>query len=376
MRPLRVGVNLLWLVPGVVGGSEEYTVRLLAALADLDPDDLDVTLFVTRSFVDRYPDLVDRFSTAVCPITGRSKPVRIAAESTWLLLAARRRCIDLLHHAGGTIPPLRATPAMVTIHDLQPLLHPEHFSRVKTAYLRWRLEPSARKARCVVTLTAYTAATITDRFHVPVELVSPGYTAAADEQPVGDPAATYDLTGPFFLYPAITYPHKNHATLVRAFAAVVAQRPDALLVLTHRAAQTEESLRDLITRLGIAKNVRRLGHIPRGDLAWLYRHAVALTFPSRFEGFGMPVLEAMGHRCPVIAADSAALPEVVGDAGLLVSPDDDAGWTAAMLDLLTDDDRRDELAEAAFARAMADFQWEHSAEQLRAAYRRVGARPR
>jgi alpha-1,3-rhamnosyl/mannosyltransferase len=138
----------------------------------------------------------------------------------------------------------------------------------------------------------------------------------------------------------------------------------------------EQPVRDLVTRLGLTKNVRRLGHIPRGDLTWLYRQAVALTFPSRFEGFGMPVLEAMGHRCPVIAADSAALPEVVGDAGVLVHPDDVAGWTAAMLALLTDEDRRDELAEAAFARAMVDFQWEHSAERLRATYLRVGATAR
>src|SRR5438067_9090044 len=116
---LRVGVNLLWLVPGFVGGSEEYTVRLLAALRDLDPDDLDVTLFVTRSFLDPYPDLVEGFTTAVCPISGRSRARRVAAESTWLVRQARRRRVELLHHAGGTIPPLRATAPMVTVHDLQ-----------------------------------------------------------------------------------------------------------------------------------------------------------------------------------------------------------------------------------------------------------------
>ena len=373
MSRLRVGVNLLWLVPGVVGGSEEYTVRLLAALRDLDPDDVDVTLFVTRSFLDTYRDLASRFTTVVCPISGRSRPIRVAAESTWLLVEARRRRIQLLHHAGGTIPPLRATPSIVTVHDLQPLLFPEHFSRVKNAYLRWRLRPSVRRSKAVVTLTAYTASTITDIFGVPVELVPPGYTAALDDQPTRDPRAAFELTGPFFLYPAITYPHKNHAMLVRAFAGVVATHPDALLVLTHRAAQMEDDLQALIASRQLTKNVRRLGHVDRGDLNWLYANAVALAFPSRFEGFGMPVLEAMGHRCAVIAARSAALPEVVGDAGVLVDPDDEQAWTAAMVDLLDDSAHREQLAVAAARRVEDHFQWKASAERLRQLYLRVGA---
>ena len=372
--PLRVGVNLLWLVPGEVGGSEEYTVRLLAALRDLDPDDLDVTLFVNRSFVDTYRDLADGFPTVVGPISGRSRAGRVAAESTWLLWHARRRKLDLLHHTGGTIPPLRATPAIVTIHDLQPLLHPEHFTATKTTYLRWRLGPSIRKSRAVVTLTGYTAATISQRFGVAVELVLPGYTATLAREPDGDPGERYDLTGPFFLYPAITYPHKNHTMLVRAFAGVVQQRPDALLVLTHRAAQTEDELRAVIAELRLTKNVRRLGHIDRADLDWLYAHAMALTFPSSFEGFGMPVLEAMAHRCPVIAADNTALPEVVGDSGVLVAPHDVAGWTSAMLELLGDGARRDALAAAGAARVATHFQWRMSAEQLRRVYLDAGKR--
>jgi alpha-1,3-rhamnosyl/mannosyltransferase len=373
MSRIRVGVNLLWLVPGVVGGSEEYTVRLLAALHDLDPDDLDVTLFVTRSFLEAYRDFASGFTTVVCPISGRSRPLRVAAESSWLLVEARRRGIQLLHHAGGTIPPVRATPSIVTIHDLQPLLFPEHFSRVKNAYLRWRLRPSVCKPKAVVTLTAYTASTITDAFGVPVELVPPGYTAARDDQPTRDPRNAYDVTGPFFLYPAITYPHKNHAMLVRAFAEVVSTHPEALLVLTHRAAQMEDELQRLIASLALSKNVRRLGHVDRGDLNWFYANAVALTFPSRFEGFGMPVLEAMGHRCAVIAARSAALPEVVGDAGVLIDPDDEAGWTAAMVDLLEDDAHRGQLASAAADRVARDFQWRASAERLRRLYARLGA---
>ena len=127
----------------------------------------------------------------------------------------------------------------------------------------------------------------------------------------------------------------------------------------------------LIESLGIAGSVRRLGHIDRGDLNWLYKHAVALTFPSRFEGFGLPVLEAMGHGCPVIAAATTALPEVVGESGVLLSPDDSDAWAAAMIELLTDDARREWLAEAAIART-AEFRWSASAKELEQAYERAG----
>jgi alpha-1,3-rhamnosyl/mannosyltransferase len=370
VKKLHVGVNLLWLVPGVVGGSEEYMTRLIAALLDDPSNDLDLTLFVLRPFVDAYPDLVEDVPTVVCPLDGRLKAVRVGAEATWLAVQARRHRVDLLHHAGGTMPLLRATRSIVTIHDLQPLLLPANFIRAKQAYLRWRLPAAARRARLVITLTQYTKATIVEQLHVPPEriaVVSPGYTPALAEEAKGDPRAAYDLTGPFFLYPAITYPHKNHKLLVEAFAKVLRRQPDALLVLTHRPAEMEQELLALIESLGIGSSIRRLGHIDRGDLDWLYKHAVALTFPSRFEGFGLPVLEAMGHGCPVIAAATTALPEVVGPSGILLSPDDSDAWAAAMIELLTDDDRREWLSEAAIART-AEFRWAASAEQLRSAY--------
>ncbi len=374
MKRLHVGVNMLWLVPGVVGGSEEYTTRLIAAMLEHPPDDVDLTLFVLRPFVATYPELVDAVPTVVCPVGAGSKAVRIAAEATWLAAAARRRRVDVLHHAGGTIPLVRATPALLTIHDLQPLLLPDNFSRVKQWYLRWRLPASARRSRLVVTLTEYTRRTIVERLGVPEEriaIVSPGYTAALAEEPVGDPGARYDITGPFFLYPAITYPHKNHELLVKAFAKVVATRPDALLVLTHRAAQMEPFLTELAASLGVTERIRRLGHIDRGDLNWFYRHATAVTFPSHFEGFGLPVLEAMGHGCPVIAANTTALPEVVGGCGVLLDPDDADAWAEAMLALLDDEERRLWLAEAGIART-AEFRWSASAMQLRAVYERMG----
>jgi len=375
---LHVGVNLLWLVPGVVGGSEEYTTRLISAIAERDPgagERIELTLFVLRPFVASYPDLVEAFDTVVCPLSGGSKAARVAAEASWLLAAARRRRVEVLHHAGGTIPLLRATPSLLTIHDLQPLLLVgSSHGAVKQAYLRARLGPSARRARLIVTLTEFTRSTIVDRLGVErdkVMLVPPGYTPALVQEPEGDPRAAYRLDRAFFLYPAITYPHKNHTTAVRALARLVERGDDVLLVLTGRAGDGEDELWQVARSLGVDGRIRRLGRVPRGDLDWLYRHAAGLVFPSRFEGFGLPVLEAMGQGCPVIAARATALPEVVGEAGILVDPDDVEGWADAMACLLHDARRRDWLVEASIARTV-EFRWRASADALVAAYRRAG----
>jgi alpha-1,3-rhamnosyl/mannosyltransferase len=374
--PLRVGVNLLWLVPGVVGGSEEYTVRLLMAMADHPPDDIVLTLFVNRSFTAAYPELTAAFPTVVCPFIERSKALRVAAEASWLLVQARRRHLDLLHHAGGTIPLLRATPSATTIHDLQPLLLPDNFSVTKQRYLRWRLPPTVRRSRLLITLTEHTKRSVIERFGRAPEdfaLVPPGYTVTLSVEPEGDPITTYDIDGPFFLYAAITYPHKNHALLLRAFALLLERHPEALLVLTGGEATEEGNVTALIERLGIGERVRRVGRVPSSDLEWFFHHAIALTHTSMFEGFGLPVLEAMGHGCPVLAADTTAVPEVAGDAAILLPLEDPAAWATAMAEVLEDENTQVRLRNAGIAR-VAQFQWTASAEHLVDAYRRAAAR--
>jgi alpha-1,3-rhamnosyl/mannosyltransferase len=140
------------------------------------------------------------------------------------------------------------------------------------------------------------------------------------------------------------------------------------LVLTGGEAQEEENVAELIDRLGLRGRIMRTGRIPRDDLLAILRGAVALTFPSRYEGFGLPVLEAMSLGTPVVAADTTALPEVVGDGGRLISPDDPEAWSDAMLELLADEPARAALAEAGRSRA-AEFSWKATALQTIQVYR-------
>ena len=376
----HIGWNLLWMDPGVVGGSEEYTVRLLGALLDASPTDLRVTAFVNRNLVEVYPALWDRLDTVVAPVSGSSRLARVAAESTWLAVELERRRVDLTHHLGGTVPVVRPGPVVVTIHDLQPLAMPEHFAPVKRAYIRRALPFAARHAARIVTLTEFTRADIVARLHArreDVAVVPSGITVPDGPPPVEEIAAVlarYDLTDrPFFVYPAITYPHKNHVTLLHAFAGVLGAHPEAVLVLTSGSAQSEEVMWATADRLGIREAIRRPGRIPRGDLDTMYWAATAMVFPSRFEGFGLPVLEAMARRCPVVAADTTALPEVVGDAGLLVGALDVSGWTTAMRQLLDDPAVGDRLRTVGLVRA-ATYGWERAVDEVCAVYREVSAR--
>jgi glycosyltransferase involved in cell wall biosynthesis len=342
----RVGVNLLWLVPGDVGGSESWATGVLGAVADDAPADLTVVVFATAAVLDAYPRLGDAFEVVRVPAPiGPSRALRVAAESSWLAGAARRAAIDVLHHPGGTIPVVRATPSIVTIHDLQPLTLPEHFSRAKRSYLRARLGPSVRRARVVTAVSAFTAADVVDRLDADpgrVMLTPP----AVDPDPAPPAieaeavAAAYRLTPRWFVYPAITYPHKNHAVLLHALAELRHTHDDVSLVLTGGAGSEEGRLHSLAERLGVADRVRRPGRVPADHLDRLYRGAVACAFPSTYEAVGLPVLEAMARSCPVIASNAAGLVDAVGDAADILDPDDPAAWAAAMGRLLDDDQHR------------------------------------
>ncbi len=379
--PVRVGVNLLWLVPGEVGGSEEYTVRLLGALADLDLDDLDVTLYVNGRFGTAHAALADRFRTVVAPVAGTSRLRRVAAESSWLAARTRRDHVEVVHHAGGTMPAVRTGAGVVTLHDLQPITHPERFGLVKRTYIRLVAPRSLRAAAAVVCLTDFTAGDAVAVAGVDPTRVRLVPCGVDDPGPGPDPLVQeavlerHRLMGrPFVLYPAITYAHKNHETLVAAFARLAADHPDVKLVLTGGEGSYEPVVRAAIHAYGLADRVERTGRIPEAELEVLYRRATVMAFPSRYEGFGLPVLEAMVRGCPVVASDAGGLPGVAGDAAVLVDPLDAHAWADALVDLLDQPERRTVLSRLGVERAR-HFRWPDAAEALAAVYRETARRP-
>ncbi|CAB4615552.1 unannotated protein [freshwater metagenome] len=376
--PVRLGVNLLWLVPGEVGGSEEYTVGLLRALAEQGDPRIDVTLYVNRRFRHAYPDLLRAFNSRVAPVSGSSRILRVLVEASWLAHRSRRDDIAFIHHTGGTMPAVRPVPGIVTLHDLQPMTHPERFGFIKRTYIRWIAPRSLRSAVAVVCLTGFTAQDAIQRAGVRRDRVHIVPCGVETEVEAPDPVVQNSilerygiLERRYVLYPAITYAHKNHEMLVASFARVCGERPDTMLVLTGGTGPNEEVVQAAIDAYGLRGRVVRPGRVPESELGVLYRNAHMLAFPSLYEGFGLPALEAMSRGCPVIASRVGGLPEVTGNAAVLLDPFDTAGWVTAMADLFDHPSRRIELSRRGRLRA-AEFRWPDSARSLASLYTSTG----
>lgn len=329
----ELAVNLLWCVPGAVGGSEEYLARQLIGLGEAAPDLADhLRIYALPGWSDAHPDLAARYRITTAPVDGRSRARRVLAESTWL--ASRTRGCRLVHHGGGTIPPRSPSARLLTIHDLQYLDHPRYFTAVKRIYLTVAVPRSVRKAAVIVVPSAFVRDTVVDAFGVTSErVVIVRHGVDVDGSRSTTPADTlrprYALgQAPIVVYPAITHPHKNHRFLIDLMAGPWRER-DVTLVLLGGVGAAEADVRAAIARAGLGERVVKPGRVSAADRDGLLAMAEALVFPSEYEGFGVPVLEAMAIGTPVVASDRAALPEVVGQAGLVLPLRLDA-WADAL----------------------------------------------
>lgn len=362
---LRVLANLCSVVPGRVGGSEVYATRLLAAAASLPrlrTGSVELEVASMAGVRSAHPELAT-LAWHEARWSPSSRVRRAAAESTWL--ARRSAGFDVVHHFGGRLPARRAGLSVLTVHDIQPLDIPANFSMSKRAYLSWALPRSVRAADLVAVPSVWVADRLAERLAVPAARIRvvPSTYGDADL-----PAQSAPLDGqPFVLYPAATYPHKNHATLIAAHAAVRARHRDTLLVLTGAAGRAHAEVAEQAAR---TPGVVHLGWVDDARLASLVSAATAVAFPSRYEGFGLPVLEAMRAGTPVIAADAAAVPEVLQGGGTLVDPDDLDGWVDALLEAQSGSPRIRRQAERGRDRA-ADFAPELVAGRLLEAWRSV-----
>ncbi len=344
-----VGISLLTLVPGQLGGSETYARELLRGLGRVG--ELSYRVLVPPVAPDASEGLPSE--TAVEYRRARTAPQRLAAMAAAAAhpgpLRRRLRGADVVHYPLTLqIPSL--SPSIVTLHDLQHLDLPDLFPRVELLFRRLAWHRSIRSADLVIVLSEF----VRDRA-VETMGLDPGrirvIPSGLDHSTLVPGSAERE---PFLLYPARRWPHKNHERLFEAFALVRRERPGLRLVLTGGG--EFESVPD---------GVEVLGHVPRPQLVGLLQRASALVFPSLYEGFGQPPLEAMACGCPVASANAGALPEVVGDAALLFDPRDPSAIAAAVLDLLAEPGA---WVERGLVRAR-QFSWDATARATDAVYR-------
>lgn len=364
--PLTVAVNLTWMSPGRVGGSEEYLVRQLSGL----PQDgsVVVRLFCQPSFADAHPELMARFVVESMPVRRDWRAARIAAEHTWL--AAKTRAADLAHHGGGTTPLVGLRPTVVTVHDLQYLAFPSYFSATRRAYLDRMMPRSVRRADVVATPSEYVRRRVLEVFepdpdHVVVVPHGIPATTAPEERTIESVRKRLAIGDrPFLVYPAITHAHKRHRLLVEMMDGL---DPDFVLVLIGGEGAAEADLRRAIESAGLSDRVIRPGRVDGHVRDALLADATALVFPSEYEGFGAPLIEAMSLDTPVVCSDRAAIPEVVGDAAVVVSEASPEAWAAGVAEAI---ERRTDLV-AAGRRQRDRFTLDVSGQALLAAYRQA-----
>lgn len=361
MADPAIAVNLLWCVPGDVGGSEEYLVRQLLGLAEAESH-LRPTLYVVDGFVEAHHQLTNLFPTVVASFNGASRARRIAGEATWFRQRSGRA--DLRHHGGGAAPLGAVRPYVLTIHDLQYRTHPRYFSPTKRAYLAAMIGRSVRQARLVAVPSQFVRQSVVEAYGVAptkVRVVPHGFERELLKHITaeGELRRRFDLgDGPVIVYPAVTNPHKNHQFLIDLLKTRWTD-PDLRLVLIGGSGFAERSV-----AAATDPRIRRLGRVSAADRNGLLKMAEALVFPSQYEGFGAPLIEAMALGCPVIASDSTCIPAVVETAGLVLPLSTDA-WEDA-LDRV--DKNRATLIAAGLRRAEV-FTAKASGEALAGVYR-------
>jgi glycosyltransferase involved in cell wall biosynthesis len=370
---LRVGLNLLFLVPGETGGMETYARELVAGLIEHRPD-VDTTVFLSREAALDSTGPWTSTRSVVIPVDARKRAARVRGEQWLLPQAATRHGVQLLHSLASTGPATGGFRRIVTVHDLIYRVFPSAHSRAMNAGLRLLVPLAARRSHRVIASSYNTRDDLTrllgisaeriDVVHLGVRPPAPGRIPDVSEfrhsLGVGNRRVILTLSA--------KRPHKNISGLLGALALIPPERRPMLLLPGYETAW-EPDLRDEARDLGIAADIRLLGWVDDEALEGLFRVADCFVFPSFYEGFGLPVLEAMVRGVPVACSDRASLPEVAGDAALLFDPDEPRSIASAIETLLGDRREAARLIELGRERA-ATFTWARTARETAACYRR------
>ena len=382
---MHVAFALLTLFPGRVGGSESNVRGLLGEFVRGNGPER-VTVLANRHVMAAYAGGVDgpvelRHVQSYRP--GEGAPSRTLAMAAAALAPARAardvpEDVDVLHHPVTVpIPQLAGVPTVTTVYDVQHHELPQFFSRAERAFRRWAYDGAARSADVVVTTSEYSRGRLVELAGVAAERVEAvpmgiDHERFKPERSEADASleSRLGLSGRYLVYPANLWPHKNHGRLVDALGA--ASDRGLQLLLTGRDYGRVGELRERAARAGVGDRVRHLGYVEPEDMPALLRGATAMVFPSLYEGFGSPPLEAMACGCPVASSASASLAEAVGEAALVFDPRSVEAIADAIDRIASDRTLREALRAAGRERA-ARYSWSRAAQRHRSIYERAAA---
>src|SRR5437660_5600588 len=357
-----------------LGGNESYATNLIEALAEIDQVN-SYTLYVTKQtaidrFANRWPNFKIKRTLPHTPL------VRIPLT---LSHGLRRHPLDVLH-TQYTAPPFPTSPVVVTSHDLSFEHLPETFTRRSVAQLRFTVRRTARKAARILTSSEFSRRDIVetyainpDRVAVTPEAAPPHFAPVENETKLKEIRESYGIERDYILSLGSIQPRKNLVRLIEAYFCLRRIRRDSKLpqlVLAGKRGWLDNETFHAADREGCGRGILFTGYVPERDLPALYSGAISFVYPSFFEGFGLPVVEAMQCGVPVLAGNQTSLPEVVGDAGLLFDPFDTKALIDALTRVIDDTELRRTLSEKGLRRAK-HFSWRTTAQLTLGAYQRV-----
>lgn len=345
-------------------GVHRYIYELITALAGLDAD-VELTAFVQRSSnIANWTGVRQRGA----PVPVSNPAVRIGLELVGLPVLIRTSRLDLFHGPVNTIPLGIGIPGVVTVHDLAFLLYPEHVTRKRYYYLKAMIGSSVRRARMILVPSQATGNDVAERFGISDSKirVTPLGVDGRYRRSFTSCAESLDERQ-FILYVGTIEPRKNLPRLISASGLLQAEQPHDL-VIAGPSGWLMAEVKEAIRGYPHPERIRQPGFLDDAELARLYASAAVVAMPSLYEGFGLPVLEAMSAGAAVLTSNISSMPEVAGDAAELVDPTSVDSIAEGLKRLLTDDTRRAELRARGLARA-GGFTWTRTAELTLSAYK-------
>lgn len=355
-------------------GLARYAERLASHLLAGHRDAIDLTLFFNRHSGHGLPLSLQNAATAT--VQRGQYAWRLGALASQLLRSTRFEGSlppGALYHATEHLLPRLVRPTVLTVHDLIFEAYPQHHTWTNRSFLRLAMPLFVGAADAIIAVSQQTRRDLIARYRATEAKIRVIHEGIDDRFAPTGPAAVerirqqYSPDRPYLLMVGTLEPRKNHITAMRALARLkLAEHPHRLLIAGGQG-WLFEPVRRAVEELGLTGDVTFAGRVPDDDLPALYAGADALLLPSLYEGFGFPVLEAMACRTPVVCADSSSLPEVAGDAALLVPPTDDAALAAAVGRILTEPGLADDLRRRGAVQA-ARFRWEQCAAETVGVY--------
>lgn len=374
-----IGLNLLYLLPGEVGGTETYARELLSAFARIESSEAQFVVFVNREAADWPLPEAPNFTRVVCPVSAVSRGQRYRFEQLQLPRLARKFGVAVLHSLGYVAPLRLQCPSVVTIHDLNYRAFGAEMSWPRRLGLEFFVRYSARRAARIIAVSDFSRQEIVQAFGVDHRQVRVIHEAAREEfgmpsrEPMPDRLRQLGVRKPYIIAFSSRSPNKNIPRLLRAFSELGRQYelPHQLVLVGHPA------LRDQIQSSGAAidEAVRFTGFLPDDELRAVLGSADMLAFPSVYEGFGLPVLEAMALGVPVACSNQGSLPEIAGEAAVFFDPYTEKEIAAKLAEVALNPKLAATLIEKGYENVKR-FSWDKTGRRTLGIYREITSVPR